>query len=126
GEGAVSQTIQADPLHVHVGDGQVTLKRKALAAGQAVAQFVNGGLAVPSQVSGAFAPTRGGEDIGGQGSGRLAGAQDGPVASLADQDVGGRQVEQDARARQRLTGRGRQRGPVVLADLDGEDEAGPV
>ena len=56
----------------------------------------------------------------------MAGAQHGPLVRLAYDDVGRRQVQQDPRARQRRPRRGRQRGPIVLADLDREDEARPI
>ena len=56
----------------------------------------------------------------------MAGAQHRPLVRLADDDVGRRQVQQDPRARQRRPRGRRQRRPIVLADLDGEDEARPV
>uniref|UniRef100_A0A0N4ZIW7 LigA n=1 Tax=Parastrongyloides trichosuri TaxID=131310 RepID=A0A0N4ZIW7_PARTI len=126
GEGAVAQAVQTDAVHVHVGDRQMAMRREPLALGQPRAQLVNGRLTVPRQIRGALAPARGGEDIGRQGARRLAGAQQGALVGLADDDVGGRQVAQDARACERRPRRRRQRRPEVLADLDGEDEARPV
>ncbi|MNI23697.1 hypothetical protein D3C73_772930 [compost metagenome] len=126
GEGAVAQPVQADAVHVHVGDGQVAVQGEALALGQPGPQFMDGRLPVPGQVGGRLAPARGGENIGRQGAGRLAGAQQRALVGLADDDVGGRQVAEDAGARERRPRRGRLRGPEVLADLDREDEARPV
>ena len=125
-EGAVAQPVQSDPVHVDVGDGQMAVEGEPLALGQSGAQFVDRRLPVPGQVGGALAPAGGREDIGRLGPRRLAGAQHGPLVRLADHDVGGRQVQQDPRPGQRRPRRGRQGGPEVLADLDGEDEAGPV
>ena len=66
-EGAVAQTVEADPLDVDVGDGQLRFQGEALALGQFGAQLMDRGLSVPRQVGGALAPAGSGEDIGRQG-----------------------------------------------------------
>ena len=79
-------------------------------------------LPVPGQVRRALTPSRRCENIRGHGARGLAGAKNGALFRLADDDVGGGQVQQDTRTGERLARRGRQRRPEVLADLDGEGE----
>src|SRR5271168_4998909 len=52
----------------------------------------------------------------------MAGAEQTPMARLANGDVAGRQVEQQFRPRHRRARGWRQRHPDVLADLDVEGE----
>ena len=125
-EGAVAQPVQPYTLDVDVGDRQPAVRGEPLALDQFRPELVDRRLTVPGKVGGALAPARGGKDIGRQGPHRLAGAQHSPLVRLADDDVRGRQVQQNSRACERRAGGRRLRSPEVLTDLGSEDEAGTV
>ena len=84
------------------------------------------GLPVPGQVGGALARPGRGIKIGRLAAHGLRGAEQFAVISLADHDVGGREIAEDVRAGQGRAGGRRRRRPEVLADFRGEAEVRQV
>ena len=115
-----------DACNIDVGDDELGLAREAFAFGNLLAHLVGDDLAVPGKIGGAFAVAGGGEHVSGDGAARLAVAKHGAVLGFADDDVRGREIEQNVGARKRAYRRWRRRRPEVFADLDVEGEIGIV
>ena len=127
-EGAVAHPLEPEPLDVDVGDGELAARAaKRADLGEQLAQLVDRALAVPGEIGGALARAGGGEDIGRRPQRADWRAHSNSRSSaLPMSDVGRRQVAEDQRAGERAEGRGRQRRPIILANLDVEDEVGEV
>ena len=125
-EGAVAHPLEPEPLDVDVGDGELGAPVEAAGLGEQFAELVDRALAVPGEIGRALARPGGGEDIGGEAAAGLAGAEQFALVGLADRDVRGGEVGEDQGAGQRADGRGRLRRPIILANLDMEDEVGEI
>ena len=99
-----------------VGEQKLGLGREALRLGDEVAELVDHPLPVPGEVGGALAGAGRRVDVGGDRARRLRAAEQVALVGLADGDVRGREVGEDRRAGERALGRGRGRGPEVLAE----------
>ena len=125
-ERAVAHPLEPEALDVDVGDRELRAPVEPAGLGEQFAELVDRALPVPGEVGGALARPRGGEDVGGDAAARLAGAEQFALVRLADRDVRGREVGEDQRAGHRAERRGRLRRPIILANLDVEDEVGEV
>ena len=124
--GARLGAVGLETVEVDIGCDQAVLERVALRLGQTVAVLVDQRLTVPGEVGGRLSGAGGGVEVGAERAGRMRRAQGVAVLRLADDDVAGRQVGEDRRARERAVCARRDRGPDVLADLDVDREVGDV
>ena len=125
-ERAVAHPLQPQPLDVHVGDGKLGLPFETAGLGEQFAKLVDRALPVPGEVGRALAGAGGREDISGEAAAGLRRAQQLALVGLADGDVGRGEVGEDEGAGHRAQGGGRLRRPIILANLDVEDEVGKV
>ena len=125
-ERAIAQAVLLDAGDVDVCGEQDRAIGEAIGLRDLGAKFVDGELAVPRRVGGRLAIAGGGVDVAARGAGRLREAEHVALGRLANGDVGGGEVGDDSRARERCESGGRQGRPDILADVDREREAGNV
>ncbi len=121
-EAAHLHALMAQQTQIDVGDGELGGGRKPLGFGQRGTVLEDRCLAVPGQIGGGFAGTRGGVKVRRDAARGLRRAQQPARFGLADGDVAGGEVGENGGAGQCGLRAGRHRDPDVLADLRMHDK----
>ncbi len=124
GERGLPRALDAQALHVDVGHDQLAVPPEALPLGEQHAVLGDQQVAAEDEVGRGLVDARVGVDVGGERAARLLAHQLAAVLGLGHEVVRGRGVQEDGGARDRVARAGRDRGPEVLADLDGEGHPG--
>src|SRR4051812_1658191 len=91
-EGVLAHAIGLQAAEVDVGKRELRLRRETLRFGEQRAIFVDEGVAVPREIGGRFALSRGAVEIGGDTARRLVADQLVAVALLAHDDIRRREI----------------------------------
>ena len=121
-----ARAFLAQVIEVEVGGDQAGLGGEADRFREPLAVLVDQRVAVPGEVGGGLAGTRGGVQAAGDAARGMRGAQQPPIVRLADGDVAGGEVGQHRGAGERGQRARRQRDPQVLAHLEVQHEAGQI
>ena len=124
GEGGLARALDAQPLHVHVGHHELAVPAEALPLGEQDAVLGDHQVAAEDEVGRGLVDAGVGVDVGGERPARLLAHELAAVLGLGHEVVRGRGVEQHGGARDRVARARGDRRPEVLADLDGEGDAG--
>lgn len=122
GEGAALAALEAQPLDVHVGDGEGALPGKTLILREHAPVFIDARIAGEHEIGGRFAIARARIEVAAQASRALLADQFAAIAMLGDQFVGGGGIDDHQRAAHAEFGRRRRGHPQIFAKLDAEGE----
>src|SRR5207237_6537336 len=117
-EGVHAHALLPDAPDIDIGDRHLRCRAEPLGLGQHVADLEDAGLPIPGKIGCRLPGAGGGIGIGREATRRLRSAEKPPHLRLADDDVAGRQVEQDLGARRRTLRAWRLRHPQIFTDLD--------
>ena len=124
GERGLPRALDAQALDVHVDHDQLAVAPEALPLGEQDAVLGDQQVAAEDEVGRRLVDAGVGVDVGGERAAGLLAHQLAAVLGLGDEVVRGRGVQDHGGARDGVMRAGRDRGPEVLADLDGEGDPG--
>ena len=124
GERRLAHPLDEEPLRVDVGHQELVVAPEALSFREDRSVLRDEEVSAEDRVGGGFVDARVGEHVGGDRAARLLLHELAPVLRLSDVVDRGGSVQEDGGPGDGVAAAGRDGHPEVLADLDGEDDAG--